>query len=107
MNVQQILEDKLAVLNPTHLEVINESNNHNVPPDSQSHFKLVIVSPDFENVNLVQRHRKVYDLLTDELAGPIHALSLHLYSVAEWATRGGSSVQSPPCRGGSKFESEH
>ncbi|MEC9252302.1 MAG: BolA family transcriptional regulator, partial [Pseudomonadota bacterium] len=37
MNVQQQIESKLSSLEPLHLEVINESDNHNVPDGSQSH----------------------------------------------------------------------
>lgn len=106
MNIQAILEEKLSTLKPTFLEIINESGNHNVPTGSQSHFKVVVVSPDFANLLPLQRHRCVYELCADELDGPIHALSLHLYSIDEWAAQGQSAVKSPPCRGGSKFERE-
>ncbi len=100
--VQQELEAKLATLSPSHLEVINESSNHNVPAGSETHFKVVMVSEQFEGLRLIQRHRLVNDLLRDALAGPIHALSLHLYTVKDWEKRFGSVPQSPPCRGGEK-----
>ena len=49
MSVQQRIETKIrTALAPSHLEVINESHKHSVPPGSESHFKLVIVSPTFE-----------------------------------------------------------
>lgn len=35
-------------LSPAHLEVINESTMHNVPPGSETHFKVVVVSEEFE-----------------------------------------------------------
>ncbi|MGI9323235.1 MAG: BolA family protein [Pseudomonadales bacterium] len=38
---------------------MNESGNHNVPPGSESHFKLVLVSSEFDGKPLVQRHRLV------------------------------------------------
>ena len=45
MTVQTAIEKKLAEsLTPAHLEVINESHMHNVPPGSESHFKVVIVT---------------------------------------------------------------
>ena len=100
--VQQELEAKLGALNPSHLEVINESSNHNVPAGSETHFKVVMVSEQFEGLRLIQRHRLVNDLLHEALAGPIHALSLHLYTVEDWEKRFGSVPQSPPCRGGEK-----
>lgn len=86
-----------------HLEVVNESAAHNVPPGSESHFKVVIVSPQFEGKNLVQRHRMVYGLLGDELAGGVHALALHTYTEDDWQAQGGAP-DSPNCRGGKALE---
>lgn len=90
---------------PVHLDVINESDQHNVPPGSESHFKLVIVSDTFEGQGLVARHRSVNKLLGAQLEGPVHALGLHTHTAEEWAARGGTVPASPPCRGGMKRES--
>lgn len=103
MTVQRSIERKIgASLTPSHLEVINESHMHSVPPGSESHFKLVIVSPAFENLSLVQRHQKVNQVLADELKDRIHALSMETLTAAEWERRGGKTRASPPCHGGSK-----
>lgn len=102
MTVQQTIETKLASLDPSHLEVVNESKNHNVPPGSESHFKVVMVATKFEGLRAIQRHRVVHDLLSDELTGPIHALALHLYTDSDWTRRFGEAPKSPPCLGGSK-----
>ncbi len=96
-NLNDIIVDALS---PAHLEVINESNNHNVPPGSESHFKLVVVSDAFAGKALLQRHRQINTLLADWLAGPIHALSLHTHTVSEWQGKGEVVPESPPCRGG-------
>lgn len=102
MTVQQVIETKLATLDPSHLEVVNESNNHNVPPGSESHFKVVLVSSRFEGLPAIQRHRVIHELLSEELSGPIHALALHLYTDSDWTRRFGEAPKSPPCLGGSK-----
>lgn len=103
MSVQSTIENKLAEgINALHLEVINESSNHNVPPGSESHFKVVVVSNDFDGQNLVARHRTVNSILQEELSGIIHALALHTYTEAEWHERHGDAPMSPPCLGGSK-----
>ena len=107
MNVQSTIENKIKdSLAPVHLEVLNESNQHNVPPGSESHFKLTIVSQEFDNKMLVARHRIVNQLLAEELDGPIHALSMHTYTPTEWAERNQQVVKSPPCLGGAKREQE-
>ncbi len=105
MSVQQQIEAKLTNALPlTHSEVVNESHMHSVPPGSETHFKLVLVSPEFEGKRAVARHQLVYRVLADELAGPVHALALHTYTVQEWQQRNAAAPDSPQCLGGSKHD---
>lgn len=102
MTIEQTIVEKLSRgLQPSHLEVLNESHMHNVAPGSETHFKVVVVSPVFESLGKVKRHQQVYGLLGDELAGPVHALALHTYTEAEWGAMVGAP-DSPACRGGSR-----
>jgi BolA protein len=102
MSVQGTIEEKLRALHPEHLEVLNESHMHNVPEGSESHFKVTLVSSDFLGKTLVARHRMINQLLNEELAGSVHALSLNTLTPEEWIQKGGEIRQSPPCLGGSK-----
>ena len=102
MNVQQRIEQKLTQsLQPDRLVVENESFMHNVPPGSESHFKVLIVSPAFETKSLVERHRMVYAALGNDMRDAIHALAITSKTPTEWEA-GASVPKSPPCRGGSK-----
>ena len=84
MSVQSGIENKLAQnFDLLHLEVENESSNHNVPPGSESHFKVVLVSNEFDGKTPVMRHRAVNKVLAEELANRIHALALHTYTEQE------------------------
>ncbi|XP_046391756.1 bolA-like protein DDB_G0274169 isoform X2 [Ischnura elegans] len=87
-------------LKPEHLEVVNESFMHNVPRGSETHFKVVVVSKDFEGIPLIKRHRIINELLRDELAGGVHALSIIAKSPSQWETGGKAVEPSPACRGG-------
>ncbi len=101
MKIQTSIEEKLiAAFKPQHLEVLNESYMHNVPAGSESHFKVVIVTAEFEGQRLVSRHRAINQLLSSELANDIHALALHTYSQKEWNNLHGISPDSPKCLGG-------
>jgi BolA protein len=103
MNIQNNIEQKLlSHFEPVHLEVINESGMHNVPPGSESHFKVVLVSPKFAGERLINRHRAVNAVLKEELAEQIHALALHTYTDKEWHGLYSQSPDSPHCLGGSK-----
>lgn len=104
MSTQETIERKLAtgIDDLRHLEVINESDRHNVPPGSESHFKVVLVSEAFDAVGLLDRHRLVNGLLTEELGGGVHALAIHAYTPDEWQARTGGAPMSPPCLGGGR-----
>lgn len=105
MSTQATIEKKLNErLEVVHLEVVNESNMHNVPPGSESHFKVTVVSEQFEGKLLVTRHRMINEILAEQLAGPVHALALHTLTPEEWFETAGKSPDSPPCHGGSKAD---
>jgi len=100
MIIQQTIEHKLqAELAPQHLQVINESSGHNVPPGSESHFKLLVVSAAFEGLSAVKRQQRIYGVLAQELAGEVHALTMQTLTPVEWQ-KDQSVSQSPPCLGG-------
>jgi len=101
--IKDVIETKLtAGFSPAFLEVINESYMHNVPEGSESHFKVVVVSEQFEGQRLVARHRSVNQVLSDELANNIHALSIKAYTPNEWQENGQVIPDSPKCMGGDK-----
>ena len=103
LSVQQTIETKIQeALSPSYLEVLNESYMHNVPQNSETHFKVVVVSDAFNTKNRVQRHQTINLLLADELAGPVHALSMQTQTKAEWSASGGRKLSSPACHGGSE-----
>lgn len=105
MQVQRRIEDKLrSALSPSHLEVVNESYRHSVPPGSESHFKVVVVSDGFAGQPLVRRHQAVNRILAEELRGGVHALALQTLTGGEWAERHGAVPDSPACLGGGKAD---
>ncbi|MDN6276567.1 BolA family transcriptional regulator [Psychrobacter sp.] len=97
------LNAKLQDLQPQHIELINESMNHSgYFEGKESHFKLTIVSDDFEGKRLVARHQLVYGLVNPLLTsqdGQVHALAIHAYTPSEWE---GQSPDSPSCAGQNK-----
>ena len=101
---KSIIEKLSLTFTPSVLDVVNESHMHSVPPNSETHFKVTLVSDVFVGIRKVQRHQKIYAILADELSGPVHALALHLYTNEEWQERQQASPDSPNCLGGSKGE---
>lgn len=102
--VETSIRSKLTQsLAPCHLEVHNESYMHAVPPGSETHFKVVVVSEVFSGKPLIQRHRLVNDVLKEELAGSVHALSIQAKTPEQWEENP-TVTKSPGCMGGSKHD---
>ncbi len=103
MSMQAEIETRLsAELKPFVMQVINESDNHNVPAGSESHFKLVLVSERFEGKTLLARHRLINSILESQLQNGIHALAIHTYTESEWRDMQADAPESPACHGGGK-----
>jgi BolA protein len=108
MSVQESITRNLNhALSPSHLEVVNESGQHQVPPGSESHFKVTVVSPALAGLSRVARHRAVHQALADELAAGLHALAVHAFTPEEWEARGRRAEASPRCRGGTRSPVAH
>ena len=98
LRIETRIQEALA---PLYLDVVDESYMHAVPPDSESHFKLLVVSETFEGVPLIERHRRLNELLADEFSQGLHALTMHTWTPVEWQAKGGVP-DSPPCQGGGR-----
>ncbi len=90
MSVAEIIKQKInARLSPSVLEVTDESHLHaghaGAPEGGESHFRILVVSEQFEGVSRVARQRMINDILREELDGPIHALAMKTQTPAEAA----------------------
>lgn len=86
MSVRDTIIAKLAGrLEPTHLEVIDESNRHRGHAGwregGETHFRVRIATRHFDGLARIAQHRAVMDALAEELAGPIHALAIDVLPV--------------------------
>ncbi|MFJ6023694.1 BolA family protein [Brevundimonas sp. NPDC092305] len=91
--IATIIREKLtAALAPARLDIEDDSWRHaghhheggmDAKPGGESHFNLTVVSTAFEGQGRLARQRMVNALLRDELAGPVHALSIKALSPDE------------------------
>ena len=85
--VAEAMRRKLSVLLPTRLEIVDDSDRHagheGAREGGESHFSITIESNAFAGLNRVARQRMVYAALTDELSGPVHALSVKALAPGE------------------------
>ncbi|XP_055615590.1 bolA-like protein DDB_G0274169 isoform X2 [Toxorhynchites rutilus septentrionalis] len=99
--IENAIRDGLAAeLAPMHLEIINESYMHNVPKGAETHFKVLVVSEQFDGLPLIKRHRRVNEIVKQKLEGNfVHALSIEAKTPSQWNDT--YKVEpSPNCRGG-------
>ncbi len=94
---QQIIQKIQDELRPTYLLVENESHMHSVPANAETHFRVIVVSDEFQNISRVMRQRKIYQILKEELAGPVHALAQWCYTSSEWEAQKQTDLSSPKC----------
>ncbi|MEM9989454.1 MAG: BolA family protein [Pseudomonadota bacterium] len=83
MQVVRRIEEKLrAAFAPTSLNIIDQSHLHaghaGAPEGGESHFRVEITAPHFEGMTRVDQQRAINKVLAEELAGPVHALSLEV-----------------------------
>ncbi|MBT9611775.1 MAG: BolA family transcriptional regulator [Burkholderiales bacterium] len=79
MNTIETIQARLAVLNPSHIEIQDDSASHAGHAGAKSgggHFFLTLVSEQFAGQSTLARHRKIYALLGDLMHKQIHALSI-------------------------------
>ena len=95
-------------LKPYHVELVNESYKHNgYRPGKETHLILTVVTHEFEGVPMVERHRRVNDLVQDIVKKhQVHALSLFTPNPTLWydSFRRGlkldAQYRTAPCLGG-------
>lgn len=96
MSKRDLVINALTALQPSHLDVLDESHMHS--RGLETHYKAVVVSDGFDGLSRVKRHQQVYVAMGD-LMTQIHALAVHTYTPQEWQALG-QAPASPTCAGG-------
>jgi BolA protein len=83
----RITEKLAAAFAPEELAVTDESALHaghsGAPPEGETHFRVRIVSQAFAGLTRVERQRRIYAVLADELRERVHALALTALTPSE------------------------
>jgi len=96
MQVETSIREKLnAAFAPQELVIENESHKHahhvamkGKANTGETHFNVTIISDAFTGRSRVERHRMIYEKLSEELAGPVHALAVNARTPEEIANAG-------------------
>ncbi len=82
--IEQILQDTFS---PVHVEIEDESWKHEGHAGAAAgggHFNLMVVSDQFEGVNLINRNRMVFNALAELMKSDIHAMGVKAKTKKEW-----------------------
>lgn len=84
-SVVQKLTQVLSSLNPTYLDIQDDSALHagHAGNTGGSHFTVTIVSDNFTGLSLLKRHRLVYAAADALMKNDIHALSIRAETPTE------------------------
>ena len=87
MNRVEAIRERLTnQLQPTQLDIIDESHLHAGHPGAASgggHFAVTITASAFNGKSLIEQHRLVYLAVDDLMKSEIHALSIKAISNEE------------------------
>jgi BolA protein len=85
-NIEERMRAQLAVLQPTHIEISDDSHLHAGHAGARGgggHYRLSIVSAQFIGKNTLARHRMVYSALHEMMQQDIHALNIGAFAPDE------------------------
>ena len=74
-----LLKERLTALEPTKLEIIDDSHEHvghAGAATGMGHFTVIIRSPKFTDKSMIEQHRMVYDALGSLMETEVHALKI-------------------------------
>ena len=82
-----MIRQRLSVhLDPESVEIEDQSHLHAGHAGAASgggHFEVVVVAQNFSGLNMLARHRLIYDALGEAMRNEIHALSIKAYTPDE------------------------
>jgi len=54
---------------------------------NSNHYSILVISDEFHNISLINRHKKIYDIFKNEMTMEIHALQIRTFTKDEWAQK--------------------
>ena len=87
MDIKSKIHDLIInKLNVFKIDLVDESYKHigHNKDTNGGHFKLLVVSDDFQNMKLLDRHKLIYNILEKMIKVDIHALSIRAFTKQEY-----------------------
>ncbi|QIE02156.1 BolA family protein [Buchnera aphidicola] len=95
MIVKKIKQCLKSTINTNFIKIYNNSRFHHHSVQDLTHIKIIIISNDFINQNIIDRHRLIFSKLFK--IKKIYSLTLHAYTVSEWKDKRCLINNDPKC----------
>ena len=84
--IKDLISNQIRI---NHIEIIDQSYQHEGHSHNSGggHYKAIIISDDFIEKTLVERHQMVYGALDKLMKNEIHAFSMQTYTVTEFNSK--------------------
>ena len=84
--ILQLIQSKLNI---EYIDIKDLTSKHKTHKhyDQGGHYTLIVVSDDFKNISLLERHKIIYNILNGMLKNEIHALSITAKTIGEYQTK--------------------
>ena len=80
MNIDEINQRLNAYFTNDKIEVFDSRG-------TGDHFSIIVISDEFLNVSLIDRHRRIYSIFEDEITKEIHAMQIQTFTYNEWKNK--------------------
>lgn len=84
--IKKILQEKISA---SRVEITDQSHLHAGHSEAKAsgggHYSILVVAELFKGKTTLERHRMIYQALSEELKTSIHALAIKAYSPKEYA----------------------
>ena len=81
--IEELIKSKMNIINISIADFTANHENHK-NYDGGGHFQAVIISDDFEDLSLLEGHKKIYAILGNLMQNEIHAFSMKTYTNKEF-----------------------
>ena len=81
--IENLIKSKMNIIKISIADFSNNHKNHSTY-EGGGHYQAVIISDDFKNLSLLERHKKIYSILGDLMQNEIHAFSMKTYTNNEF-----------------------
>ena len=85
MTKQDIFKKLTEKFPKSQIEIVDMTGQSN-------HFSLFILSDSFDNMSLIDRHKLIYSIFSEELTTEIHALQIKAYTPSEWIRKNNNNT---------------